>query len=66
MSPLDWMFVAYSVIFGAIVLYVSNLGRRQAGMEREVAALRAALDAEAAVAEAGAAEPSEAPATRVR
>ena len=62
-SPLAWMFVAYSVIWTAIVLYVANLGRRQRVMEREVAALRATLDAEPAEEPSGAAVA--APATRV-
>ena len=62
-SPLAWMFVAYSAIWTAIVLYVANLGRRQRVMEREVAALRAALDAESDEAPTGSV--AAAPATRV-
>lgn len=65
MSPLGWMFVAYTVIWAAIVLYVSNLGRRQGVMEREVAALRAALDADAAVNETHGAAVSDTSSTRV-
>jgi len=48
MSPLDWMFLGYSAMWAVIVLYVANLGRRQLAAERELAALRAVLDAEAA------------------
>jgi CcmD family protein len=48
MTPLQWMFVGYSAMWLVIALYVGNLGRRQAALEREVAALHAALDAEAA------------------
>lgn len=43
-SPLDWMFLGYSAMWALIVLYVGNLQRRQASVQREVAALRAALD----------------------
>ncbi len=64
-SPLGWMFVGYSVIWAAITLYVVNLGRRQATMEREVATLRAALDAEAGAAETGGASAAEPSATQV-
>ncbi len=65
-SPLAWMFVAYSVIWTAIVLYVVNLGRRQGAMEREVAALRAALEADPVGGEPGStAAVAGTPATRV-
>jgi CcmD family protein len=47
LTPLDWMFVGYSAMFAAIVLYVANLGRRQAAAERDLAALRAVVDAQA-------------------
>jgi hypothetical protein len=46
-SPLDWMFLGYSLMWGVIVLYVGNLQRRQAAVQREVAQLRAALEGEA-------------------
>jgi CcmD family protein len=52
MSPLGWMFVGYSAMWAAIVLYVANLGRRQAAAERELAALREAVEAEARAASA--------------
>jgi CcmD family protein len=41
------MFLGYSAMFGAIVLYVANLGRRQAVAERELAALRSVVDGQA-------------------
>ena len=43
-SPLDWMFLGYSLMWGMIVLYVGNLQRRQAAVQREVSALRAVLE----------------------
>lgn len=48
MSPLWWMFLGYSLMWAAIVLYVANLGRRQAALHRELEALAAAVDATAA------------------
>jgi hypothetical protein len=60
MTPLDWMFVGYSAMFAAMILYVANLGRRQAAAERELLALRTAVDAEAMGAPLSAA-PEEAP-----
>ena len=50
MSPLWWMFLGYTLMWAAIVLYVANLGRRQAALQRELQALTAAVDAEAAAA----------------
>lgn len=47
MSPLGWMFLGYSLLWGAIVLYVANLGRRQAALQREIRQLHAAVDASA-------------------
>ncbi len=49
MSPLWWMFVGYSLMWTAIVLYVLNLGRRQAALYREFEALQSAVDAAAEV-----------------
>lgn len=48
MSPLWWMFIGYTVIWTAIVLFVGNLQRRQAALAREIAELRGALVAEEA------------------
>jgi CcmD family protein len=45
-TPLAWMFLGYSAMWLLIVLYVGNLGRRQAALERELAGLRAALEGE--------------------
>ena len=65
MSPLGWMFLGYSLMWAAIVLYVANLGRRQAALQREIVALHAALDSgrapEAEQAEAGGAAARTAP-----
>lgn len=47
MSPLWWMFLGYTLMWAAIVLYVANLGRRQAALQRELQALASAVDAEA-------------------
>jgi len=44
MSPLAWMFVGYTVVWTAIVLYVGNLRRRQATLAREIEELKAALE----------------------
>ncbi len=38
------MFLGYSLMWGMIVLYVGNLQRRQAAVQREVSALRAVLE----------------------
>ena len=45
MTPLWWMFLGYSLMFLVIVIYVGNLGRRQAALHRELLALHAAVDA---------------------
>ena len=45
MEHLGYLFVAYSIIFAAIFLYVSFIWRRQSYLERELAALRKRLDA---------------------
>lgn len=55
MSPLGWMFLGYSLMWLAIVLYVANLGRRQGALHREIAELHAELD-RTATPEAGPAE----------
>lgn len=44
-TPLWWMFLGYSLMFLAIVIYVGNLGRRQANLQRELLALQVAVDA---------------------
>ena len=61
MTPLGWMFIGYSAMFAAIVLYVANLGRRQAAAERDLAALRSVVDAQAEAPAAAAPEESERP-----
>jgi CcmD family protein len=48
------MFLGYSLMWLAIVLYVANLGRRQGALHREIAQLHAELDR--TVPEAGPAE----------
>jgi hypothetical protein len=45
-SPLAWMFLGYSLMWLVIVLYVGNLHRRQAVVQRELQALRASLGSE--------------------
>ena len=45
MEHLGYLFVAYSIIFTAIFLYVAFIWRRQSLLERELDALRKRLDA---------------------
>jgi CcmD family protein len=44
MEHFGYLFVAYSIIFAAIFLYVVFIWRRQAFLERELDALRKRLD----------------------
>ena len=43
-QPIDFMFLGYSLMWGAMVLYMINLQRRQAVVQRDLAALEAAVD----------------------
>lgn len=45
MSPMAWLFLGYSVIWVGIVLFLLNMGRRQAALERQVQDLEKALTA---------------------
>ena len=45
MEHFGFLFVAYSIIFTAIFLYVAFIWRRQSLLERELEALRKRLDA---------------------
>ena len=45
MEHFGYLFVAYSIIFTAIFLYVAFIWRRQWFLERELDALRKRLDA---------------------
>jgi len=45
MEHLGYLFVAYSIIFAAIFLYVAFIWRRQSSLERELDTLRKRLDA---------------------
>ena len=42
-QPIDWMFLGYSLMWGALVLYMVNLQRRQAALQRDLLALEAAV-----------------------
>ena len=45
MEHFGYLFVAYSIIFTAIFLYVAFIWRRQSFLERELEAMRKRLDA---------------------